>query len=130
MNDTRGKLCQGLFDFAKNEGNLAIRLCGSLEQEISALPEEEKPLFLSEYNLSEQGLHKLIHAGFKLLELETFFTGGPKEVRSWTIKVNTTAPKAAAEIHTDFETGFIRANIVSFDDFIACKGLKIAKEKQ
>ncbi len=128
IQDTRGKLCQALFDFAEKEGNLAIRLCGSLEQDISSLPEEEKPLYLSEFNVSEQGLHKLIHAGFKLLELETFFTGGPKEVRAWTIKINTTAPKAASEIHTDFERGFIKAEVFSFSELDQLGSEKAVKE--
>ena len=87
----RGEMEQQLINFAEKEGNLAIRLCGKLEQEITVLPEDEKRVFLKEYNLPEPGLHKLIQAGFRLLNLETFFTGGPKEVRAWTIKHRSTA---------------------------------------
>ncbi len=75
-------------------------------------------MFLDEYNLPEPGLDKLIHASFRLLELETFFTGGPKEVRAWTIKQNATAPEAAGEIHTDFQRGFIKAEIYTYKDLI------------
>jgi hypothetical protein len=110
----RSKHVQALFDYAEKEGNSAIRICGKLEQEIALLDAEEKEMFLAEYNLSEPGLHKVIHAGFDLLGLETFFTGGPTEVRAWTIKKGSTAPQAAGEIHTDFERGFIKAEIFSF----------------
>ncbi len=109
---------QALFDFADKEGNLAIRLCGQLEQEIALLSDEDKALFLKEYNLPEPGLDKLIHASFKLLGLETFFTGGPKEVRAWTIRQGATAPEAAGEIHTDFQRGFIKAEVYHYDDLI------------
>lgn len=128
MQDKRGPFCQTLFDFAEKEGNLAIRLCGSLEQEIASLPDDEKSLFLDEYNLPEQGLDKLIHSGFKLLELETFFTGGPKEVRSWTIKNNATAPQAAGEIHTDFERGFIKAEVFPYSELDKLGSEKAVKD--
>lgn len=116
QNEDRNKYVQALFDFAEKEGNLAIRLCGKLEQEIATLEHTEKQIFLEEYNLSEPGLDKLIHAAFKLLELETFFTGGPVEVRAWTIKQGTTAPEAAGEIHTDFKRGFIKAEVYNYND--------------
>jgi GTP-binding protein YchF len=115
----RNKHAQALFDFAKKEGNLAIRLCGKLEQEIAKLEGDDKQMFLNEYNLPEPGLDKLIHASFKLLDLETFFTGGPKEVRAWTIKQSTTASEAAGEIHTDFQRGFIKAEIYKYSDLVA-----------
>jgi GTP-binding protein YchF len=118
QNETRNKHVQALFDFAEKEGNLAIRLCGKLEQDIATLEGEDRQMFLDEYNLPEPGLDKLIHASFKLLELETFFTGGPKEVRAWTIKQNATAPEAAGEIHTDFQRGFIKAEIYTYKDLI------------
>jgi GTP-binding protein YchF len=124
----RSKHVQRLFDHAEKEGNLAIRLCGKLEHEISRLPEDEKELFLTEYNLPEPGLNKLIHAGFKLLGLETFFTGGPKEVRAWTIRVGTTAPEAAGEIHSDFQRGFIKAEVYKYDDLIRLGSEKAVKE--
>lgn len=116
QNKERGEYVQDLFDFAEKEGNLAIRLCGKLEQEISTLAADEKQIFLEEYNLPEPGLDKLIHASFKLLELETFFTGGPVEVRAWTIKQGATAPEAAGEIHTDFQRGFIKAEVYKYKD--------------
>lgn len=118
QNERRNDHVQALFDFAEKEGNLAIRLCGKLEQEIANLDKDEKELFLTEYNLPEPGLDKLIHASFKLLELETFFTGGPVEVRAWTIKQGATAPEAAGEIHTDFQRGFIKAEVYRYDDLV------------
>ncbi len=126
--DQRGNLEQQLVDFAEKEGNLAIRLCGKLEQEIAVLPDDEKSLFLEEYNLPEPGLHKLIHTGFRLLELETFFTGGPIEVRAWTIKQGATAPEAAGEIHTDFQRGFIKAEVFKYDDLVRLGSEKAVKD--
>jgi len=119
QNTDRNKHVQALFDFAEKEGNLAIRLCGKLEQEIATLEGDDKQMFLDEYNLPEPGLEKLVHASFKLLDLETFFTGGPKEVRAWTIKQGASAPEAAGEIHTDFQRGFIKAEIFRYNDLIA-----------
>ena len=87
---------KALYDLAKRENNKAIRLCGKIEQEIATLDEDEKDMFMEEYNLNEPGLNKLIHTSFKLLGLETYFTGGPTEVRAWTIKKGATAPEAAA----------------------------------
>ena len=118
MSSKRNDDIQRLFDYANNKHNFAIRLCGKVEQEISTLDSEEKIIFLKEYNLSEPGLNKLIHAGFNLLGLETYFTGGPTEVRAWTIKKGTNAPKAAGEIHTDFEKGFIKAEVIKYNDLI------------
>lgn len=129
MNTERNKLVQTLFDYAEKEGNRAIRICGKLEQEIAILDTEEKSMFLEEYNLSEPGLHKVIHAGFDLLGLETFFTGGPKEVRAWTIKKGSTAHEAAGEIHTDFQRGFIKAEIFSFDQIDQYGSESILSEK-
>ena len=122
VNTKRNDYVEALFDFAQKENNLAIRLCGKIEQEIATLDKKEKSLFLDEYNLNEPGLNKLINAGFNLLGLETYFTGGPKEVRAWTINKGTTAPQAAGEIHTDFEKGFIKAEAISYDEFIKNKG--------
>jgi hypothetical protein len=85
-------------------------------------------VFLDDLGLSEPGLDRVIHAGYKLLGLQTYFTAGPKEVRAWTIHAGDTAPKAAGVIHTDFEKGFIRAEVTAFDDFVACKGEHGAKE--
>jgi hypothetical protein len=119
QNVARNDRAQALVDFAEKEGNLAIRLCGKLEQEIATLEGDDKQMFMSEYNLTESGLEKLIHASFKLLDLETFFTGGPKEVRAWTIKKGASALEAAGEIHTDFQRGFIKAEIFKYDDLVA-----------
>ncbi|MFQ6611600.1 MAG: redox-regulated ATPase YchF [Fidelibacterota bacterium] len=124
----RSEHVQQLFNHAEQEGNLAIRLCGKLEHEISQLSQDEKELFLAEYNLPEPGLNKLIHAGFKLLGLETFFTGGPKEVRAWTIKTGTTAPEAAGVIHSDFQRGFIKAEVYKYDDLVRLGSEKAVRE--
>jgi len=121
----RNEHVQDLFDFAEKEGNLAIRLCGKLEQDIATLEGDDKQMFLDEYSLPEPGLEKLIHASFKLLDLETFFTGGPKEVRAWTIKQGASAPEAAGEIHTDFRRGFIKAEIFKYNDLVTL-GTEIA----
>ena len=126
--EQRGNLEQRLADFANKEGNLAIRLCSKLEQEIAVLSDNEKDMFLKEYNLSEPGLYKLIHAAFKLLGLETFFTGGSKQVRSWTIKEGTIAPDAAGEIHTDFQRGFIKAEVFKYDDLVRLGSEKAVKD--
>jgi len=105
-----------------------IPICSKLEAEIQELPVEERPMFLEEAGLKEPGLNVLIRASFKLLGLQTYFTAGVKEVRAWTIKVGDTAPQAAGVIHTDFEKGFIRAQTISFDDFIKYQGEQGAKE--
>ena len=127
-NSKRNNYVSSLFDFAKNENNIAIRLCGKIEQEIAVLNKKEKSLFLDEYNLQEPGLNKLIHAGFNLLDLETYFTGGPKEVRAWTINKGSTAPQAAGEIHTDFERGFIKAEVIKYKDLIKYGSEKKVKD--
>tara|TARA_B100000959_G_scaffold239460_1_gene260078 strand:+ start:359 stop:1456 length:1098 start_codon:yes stop_codon:yes gene_type:complete len=128
VNNKRNDYVQSLFDFADNENNLAIRLCGKIEQEIADLNKEEKSLFLDEYNLQEPGLNKLIHAGFNLLGLETYFTGGPTEVRAWTINKGSTAPQAAGEIHTDFERGFIKAEVIKYKHLIKYGSEKKVKD--
>ncbi len=126
--DKRNSYVQALFDFAKKENNLAIRLCGKIEQEIAIMDDEGKAMFLEEYNLPEPGLNKLIHAGFNLLELETYFTGGPIEVRAWTIKQGASAPEAAGEIHTDFQKGFIKAEVIKYDDLVRLGSEKNVKD--
>ena len=128
LQTTRSLHAQALFDFAKKESNQAIRLCGKIEQEIALLNEEEKIIFMDEYNLNEPGLNKLIHASFKLLGLETYFTGGPIEVRAWTIKEGATAPEAAGEIHTDFQRGFIKAEVIKYADLIVHGSEKKVKD--
>ena len=119
---------QALYDLAKREDNKAIRLCGKIEQEIAILDEDEKDMFMEEYNLDEPGLNKLIHTSFRLLGLETYFTGGPSEVRAWTIKKGATAPEAAGEIHTDFQRGFIKAEVIKYDDLIKYGSEKKVKD--
>ena len=113
---------------AAAEGAPVVPVCAALEAEIADLEGEDKLAFLSDLGLSEPGLDRVIHAGYKLLGLETYFTAGPKEVRAWTIHHGDTAPKAAGVIHTDFEKGFIRAEVIAFPDFIASKGEHGAKE--
>ncbi len=105
-----------LNDYINNQNNSIIYLCASIEQEISLLESKEQKLFLSEYNLSEPGLNKVIRSGFDLLGLHTFFTCGAKEVRSWTIQKGIKAPQAAGQIHSDFERGFIKAEVFNYKD--------------
>ena len=114
---------------AAREGNGVVFICGSIEAEISELEGDEKQAFLSEMGLAESGLDRLIRSGYELLGLITYFTAGVKEVRAWTITKGTKAPGAAGVIHTDFEKGFIRAEVIAFSDYIAAGGEAGAKEK-
>jgi ribosome-binding ATPase len=113
---------------AAKEGAPVVSVCAAMEAEIADLSGEDKRVFLEDMGVAEPGLDRVIHAGYKLLGLETYFTVGPKEVRAWTIHHGDTAPKAAGVIHTDFEKGFIRAEVTGYEDFIACKGEHGAKE--
>ncbi|MBK7742350.1 MAG: redox-regulated ATPase YchF [Betaproteobacteria bacterium] len=113
---------------AAKEGAPVVSVCASMEAEIADLSGEDKRVFLEDMGVTEPGLDRVIHAGYKLLGLETYFTVGPKEVRAWTIHRGDTAPRAAGVIHTDFEKGFIRAEVIAYDDFVACKGEHGAKE--
>jgi GTP-binding protein YchF len=113
---------------AAREGAPVVAVCASMEAEIADLEGDDKLVFLADMGLTEPGLDRVIHAGYKLLGLQTYFTAGPKEVRAWTVAVGATAPQAAGVIHTDFEKGFIRAEVIGFDDFIACKGEHGAKD--
>jgi len=115
-------------EHAENEGAAVVPICAKIEAELAALDPEEQTEFLAEMGLGEPGLNRVIRAGYRLLKLETFFTAGPKEARAWTVSIGSTAPQAAGKIHTDFERGFIRAEVVSYDDFIACGGEQGAKE--
>ncbi|MBU5612761.1 redox-regulated ATPase YchF [Geomonas azotofigens] len=115
--------------FAAKEGNGVVTICGSIEAEISELEGEEKQAFLEEMGLVESGLDRLIRSGYELLGLITYFTAGVKEVRAWTITKGTKAPGAAGVIHSDFEKGFIRAEVISYNDYIASGGESGAKEK-
>jgi len=114
--------------YAKAEGAPVVPVCAKLESEIADLEGDDKRAFLDDLGLAEPGLDRVIHAGYKLLGLQTFFTAGPKEVRAWTIHVGDTAPRAAGVIHTDFERGFIRAEVIAFTDYIAHHGEHGAKE--
>ncbi len=113
---------------AVQEGAEVIPLCAGIEAEISLLDDRDREDFLKEMGLEESGLDRVIRAGYRLLDLITFFTAGKKEVRAWTVRCGSTAPQAAGKIHTDFERGFIRAEVTAFEDFIALKGEQGAKE--
>ncbi len=108
--------------YAAKTGAGVVRVCAKIESELCALDAEERSVFLAELGLEEPGLHRLIRAAYALLELITFLTAGEKEVKAWTIRRDTRAPQAAGSIHTDFERTFIRAEIIPFDDYVACKG--------
>src|SRR5690606_36262923 len=112
----------------KKENAPVVAICAKIESEIADLEDEDKSLFLGEMGLEEPGLNRVIRAAYTLLGLETYFTAGVKEVRAWTIHKGSTAPQAAGVIHTDFERGFIRAEVISFDDFIKHKGEQGSKE--
>ncbi|MCX7036545.1 MAG: redox-regulated ATPase YchF [Proteobacteria bacterium] len=113
---------------AATEGAVVVAICAAIEAEIGQLEDAERIDFLKDLGLEEPGLNRVIRGAYQLLGLQTYFTVGPKEVRAWTVKAGSTAPQAAAVIHTDFERGFIRAEVIAFDDYIACKGEAGAKE--
>ena len=115
-------------EYAASEGAEVVAVCAAIEADIAELDAAEAAEFLQEMGLDEPGLDRVIHAGYKLLHLQTFFTAGPREVRAWTIRVGDTAPRAAGRIHTDFEKGFIRAEVVAFDDFVANNGEQGARD--
>ena len=114
--------------FAASEGAPVVAISAALEAEIADLDDADKAVFLADLGQTEPGLDRVIHAGYRLLGLQTFFTAGPKEVHAWTVPVGATAPQAAGVIHTDFEKGFIRAETIAYDDYIACGGEHGAKE--
>ncbi|OIO82673.1 MAG: redox-regulated ATPase YchF [Gallionellaceae bacterium CG1_02_60_948] len=118
-----------LREHAAKEGAPVVALCAKIEQELADLDDADKKEFLADLGLEEPGLNRLIRTGYELLGLQTYFTAGVKEVRAWTIHKGDTAPQAAGVIHTDFEKGFIRAQTISYADFIACGGEAGAKEK-
>lgn len=115
-------------EIAQKEGAPVVAVCSKLESEIVELEEDEKAEFLADIGMEEPGLNRVIRAGYQLLGLQTYFTAGVKEVRAWTIKIGDKAPRAAAAIHTDFEKGFIRAEVIAYDDFITHNGEQGAKE--
>ena len=113
---------------AAKEGAQVVAVCAAIEAEISQLEDADRTEFLKDLGLEEPGLNRVIRAGYALLGLQTYFTAGPKEVRAWTVREGATAPQAAGVIHTDFERGFIRAEVIAFDDYITLKGEHGAKE--
>lgn len=116
-------------DYAAEQGAAFVTICGKIESEIAELEADEKIEFLAELGLEEPGLDRMIHAGYQLLGLITYFTAGVKEVRAWTVSNDASAPQAAGVIHTDFEKGFIRAEVIGYEDFISAGGEAGAKEK-
>ncbi len=121
-------MLDALRERASTEGANVVPVCAAIEAEIVQLEDEDKADFLAEMNLDEPGLNRVIRAGYALLGLQTFFTAGEKEVRAWTVREGATAPNGAGRIHTDFEKGFIRAEVVGFDDYIANDGESGAKD--
>ncbi len=115
-------------ELATAEGALVVPVCAAIEAEIAQLEDEDKAEFLAELGQQEPGLNRVIRAGYQLLGLLTYFTAGEKEVRAWTVRTGATAPQAAGVIHTDFEKGFIRAETISYDDYLSCNGEQGAKE--
>ena len=122
-------LLDQLTAYAKSQGAPVVAICAAIESEIAELSDDDKSVFLDDMGMKEPGLNRLIQAAYTLLGLQTYFTAGEKEVRAWTVAVGATAPQAAGVIHTDFERGFIRAEVIGFADYLACKGEAGAKEK-
>jgi len=119
---TNNKHLDAVVARAKGEGAVVVAVCAAIEAEISQLDEGDRADFLKDLGLSEPGLNRVIRAGYELLGLQTYFTAGEKEVRAWTVRTGSTAPQAAGVIHTDFERGFIRAEVIGYDDYIRFKG--------
>ncbi len=120
---------KSVLEIAKSEGSQVIPVCAEIESQISQMEQDDRKVFMEEYGLTESGLDKIITAGYALLGLISYLTAGPKEVRAWTIVNGTKAPQAAGKIHSDFERGFIRAEIIAFDDLMACGSMAAAREK-
>ena len=121
-------LLDKIVELGKKENSPVVSICAKIEAEISDLEDDDKALFLEELGLTEPGLDRVVRAAYALLGLETYFTAGVKEVRAWTVRKGSTAPQAAGVIHTDFERGFIRAEVIGFEDFVANKGEQGSKE--
>jgi ribosome-binding ATPase YchF (GTP1/OBG family) len=118
---------RALEKYVKDVGTEVVRICGQVEAELSELEDTEKQEFLDELGVEEPGLHRLIHSAYRLLNLITFFTAGEKEVRAWTVRGGALAPEAAGEIHSDFESNFIRAEVIPYDTYIEVEGEAKAK---
>jgi GTP-binding protein YchF len=125
---TKNPLLAQVEEYAKKEGAPVVPICAALEAQIADLSDQDKQVFLDDMGMHEPGLNRLIRAGYALLGLQTFFTAGPKEAHAWTVPVGATAAQAAGVIHTDFERGFIRAEVIAYADYVACKGEQGAKE--
>lgn len=124
----KNPLLTHVYEYAQKEEAQVVPVCAAFESEIALLEESEKGEFLAEMGMEEPGLHRVIRAAYQLLHLETYFTAGVKEVRAWTIPIGATAPQAAGVIHTDFERGFIRAEVIAYEDYIGYRGEQGAKE--
>lgn len=129
LDDFQNQNIQKIKNYANNEGAQVVVLCAKLEEDLLNLDDDEREMFFKELNISSTGLDKLIVSSFNLLGLQTFLTAGEKEVRAWTIKKGTLAPQAAGVIHSDFERGFIRAEIVKYNDLVECGDFNKAREK-
>ena len=125
---TDNPLLDKLMAYAAERNAPVVAICAAIEAEIADLPDEDKGVFLADMGMTEPGLNRLIQGAFKLLGLQTYFTAGVKEVRAWTVPIGATGPQAAGVIHTDFERGFIRAQTIAYEDFVAFKGEQGAKE--
>ena len=121
-------LLQRVISFAEREKALVVPISAAIESQIADMPDEDKKIFLDDLGMKEPGLNRVIRAAYQILGLQTYFTAGPKEVRAWTVRAGATAPQAAGVIHTDFERGFIRVEVIAYDDFVANKGEQGAKE--
>jgi ribosome-binding ATPase len=117
-----------VISYSKGEGAPVVPISAAIESQIADMPDDDKKVFLDDMGMAEPGLNRVIRAAYTLLGLQTYFTAGPKEVRAWTVRAGATAPQAAGVIHTDFERGFIRAEVASYDDYVAFKGELGAKE--
>jgi GTP-binding protein YchF len=123
------ELLKRVEEYAAQERSPVVPISAALEAQIADMPDEDKQLFLEDLGMEEPGLNRVVRAAYQLLGLQTYFTAGPKEVRAWTVRAGATAPQAAGVIHTDFERGFIRAEVASYEDFVSCGGEQGAKEK-
>ena len=121
-------LLQKVISFAEREKATVVPISAAIESQIADMPDEDKKIFLDDLGMKEPGLNRVIRAAYQILGLQTYFTAGPKEVRAWTVRAGATAPQAAGVIHTDFERGFIRVEVIAYDDFVANKGEQGAKE--
>jgi GTP-binding protein YchF len=121
-------LLQKVISFAEKEKALVVPISAAIESQIADMADEDKQIFLDDLGMKEPGLNRVIRAAYQILGLQTYFTAGPKEVRAWTVRAGATAPQAAGVIHTDFERGFIRAEVIAYEDFVAHGGEQGAKE--